>query len=315
MPLNTSRIPRLIKIAVGIFVVADVVCLAFEFYPPSRLATLVALGRNHGCPLSKAVHSDDEARLQLEIRDRLFSSFKKAESAADGSVLWNTAKGPYWIPEGCERTLAHNLAEQERRIYGAGSVNVKPGDTVLDCGANIGVFTRVALKAGAKLVVAIEPAPENVACLRRNFAREIEAGRVIVCPKGVWDKDDVLTLRIHPHNSARDSFVVNWKDSHEGVKVPLTTVDELVADLHLERVDFIKMDIEGAEKRALQGARATLNKYKPQLAVATEHLVDDGDQIPVVMRNLAPSYKVECGPCDDLVSYLTPDVLYFRAVE
>ena len=61
---------------------------------------------------------------------------------------------------------------------------VRPGDVVLDCGANIGVFVRESLDAGAKTVVAIEPAPENIECLRRNFKDEIAAGRVIVYPEG-----------------------------------------------------------------------------------------------------------------------------------
>ena len=69
---------------------------------------------------------------------------------------------------------------------------VRPGDVVLDCGANVGVYTRHALEAGARLVVAIDPAPENIECLRRNFSEEIKAGRVVVYPKGVWDKDEVL---------------------------------------------------------------------------------------------------------------------------
>jgi hypothetical protein len=45
-----------------------------------------------------------------------------------------------------------------------------------------------------------------VEALNRNFKDEIAAGRVIVYPKGVWDKDDLLTLHIDEHNSAADSF-------------------------------------------------------------------------------------------------------------
>ena len=259
------------------------------------------------------MRSEQEGQRQLAIRDTLFKSFQWIESDNQGLSLWNTPKGRYWIPKGCERVLSHNLAEQERRIYEAGNVKVKPGDTVLDCGANVGVFTRVALTDGAKLVVAIEPAPENLACLRRTFASEIAAGRVVVYPKGVWDKEDTLTLHVYPHNSARDTFVVDWKDaSVQSVTAPLTTIDALVSELKLERVDFIKMDIEGAEKRALAGAAGTLVRFQPQLAVAAEHLSDDGESIPLVVQKLSPRYQAECGPCVDLGSSVTPDVLYFR---
>ena len=62
-------------------------------------------------------------------------------------------------------------------------------------------------------MVAIEPAPENIECLSRNFKDEIARGRVIVYPKGVWDKDDFLTMNIDEHNSAADSFVINPEGS------------------------------------------------------------------------------------------------------
>src|SRR5262249_42061285 len=98
-------------------------------------------------------------------------------------------------------------AEQQRDIYGVNSRGVRTGDIVLDCGANVGVYTRRALDAGAKKVIAIEPAPENILCLRKTFAQEIAGGRVVVYPKGVWDKDDILPMNVDPANSARDSFV------------------------------------------------------------------------------------------------------------
>lgn len=312
----TARASFSVRIVLGALVtalvLADALGFAIRYSSPVRLAAVVALHHNHGCTLARAIQSRMEGDRQLAIRARLLKSFRFIESSSEGLSLWDTPQGRYWIRTGGEAVLAHNLAEQERHIYGAGSVSVKAGDIVLDCGANVGVFTRVALAAGAKQVVAIEPAPENVACLRRNFAREIEAGRVIVYPKGVWDKDDVLVLHVDPQNSARDSFVMRWKEATETINAPLTTIDKLVPELKLSRVDFIKMDVEGAEKRALAGAKGTLAKYKPELAIAAEHLPDDGEAIPLLVQNLSPQYQFECGPCVDLGSAVTPDALYFR---
>ena len=208
--------------------------------------------------------------------------------------------------------LPFNLAEQERKIYGVGEQDVHAGDVVLDCGANVGVYTRESLKAGAKLVVAIEPAPENIECLRRNFAAEIAAGRVIVYEKGVWDKDDMLVMQVDPHNSAADSFIIHRPGDVETKQLPLTTIDKLVAELKLERVDFIKMDIEGAEQRALAGARETLAKYHPRLALASYHVPDDPEKFPQIIRAIWPGYTMECGPCAEANGRVRPDVLYFR---
>jgi FkbM family methyltransferase len=153
---------------------------------------------------------------------------------------WLTPRGSYWVPAGSDapnsefRLPFRELAEQEVAIYGTGAQSVRPGDTVLDCGANIGAYTRTALAAGAQLVVAIEPAPENLACLRRNLAEEINAGRVILYGKGVWDKDDILSLNILPTTSAGDTFLPR-ADATRTVRVPVTTIDKIVSELHLQR--------------------------------------------------------------------------------
>ncbi len=55
--------------------------------------------------------------------------------------------------------MAILLAQQDRDIYGDDRLGVRQGDIVFDCGAHIGVYTRKALSAGAKLVVAVEPTP------------------------------------------------------------------------------------------------------------------------------------------------------------
>src|SRR5213594_889666 len=136
--MSTSRVPRPLRItitlAATLFVLADASLLAIRYSPTVRLATVVALRRNHGCRFARAMRSEQEGQRQLAIRDTLFKSFQWIESDNQGLSLWNTPKGRYWIPKGCERVLSHNLAEQERRIYQAGNVKVKPGDTVLDCG-------------------------------------------------------------------------------------------------------------------------------------------------------------------------------------
>jgi FkbM family methyltransferase len=218
---------------------------------------------------------------------------KSAGSDSSGLKLWDTPKGRYWMPEGSARALSYDLAEQDRKIYGSGSEGVHAGDVVLDCGANVGVFTRTALEAGAGLVVAIEPAPENIECLRRNFEPEIAQGKVRIYPKGVWDKPEVLTFNVDPKNSARDSFV-GAKDAPLHIQVPVTTIDQLAEELGLSQVDFIKMDIEGAETKALAGARRTIARFKPRMSIALYHLKDDAVQVPLIARKINPQYRYDC---------------------
>lgn len=282
-------------------------------YPPVRVLALVLAGRSPYCPLQDALKSHTNQALQIEAKDRILRESTIIQKDERGFHQWRTPKGEYWIPEGSDLVLPFNLAEQERKIYGSAPHFVKPGDTVLDCGANVGVFTTEALKAGAKLVVAIEPAPENLECLRRNFAQQIEAGRVIVYAKGVWDSEDFLTLNVDEHNSAADSFVLHPADARTTTqKLPLTTIDNLVNELHLDRVDFIKMDIEGAEPKALAGARATLAKYHPRLSVSAYHEPDHPEIISKVVKSAWDGYQTECGPCAMEHATIRPDILWFH---
>mgnify|MGYP005809755559 CR=1 FL=1 len=293
-----------------LFVVALILAAIVSFYPPARLFALVAAGRSPVCPLGNAVQAAENLKTQIRYKDEILAASKLVQTDPAGYKLYDTPDGPYWIPGGSEYVLPFNLAEEKREIYGVGKRGPQQGDIVLDCGANVGVFVRKCLRRGAKKIVAIEPAPENLECLRRNFANEIAEGRVVIYPKGVWDKDDTLTFHVDPHNSAADSFVINREGSHT-VSLPLTTIDKLVDELKLERVDFIKMDIEGAEPNALRGGHDTLVKFQPRMSLSVYHHPDHPVTIPKIIRETVPAYKTECGPCAEANYGIRPDIMYF----
>jgi FkbM family methyltransferase len=244
-------------------------------------------GRVGNCTMAESFESEALSRLQMANVDEIRAGSRVIRT--DGKFsLWNTPGGQYWMPTASGDALIYDLAEQKRNIYGTG---IRAGDIVLDAGANIGVFTRKALWSGAAKVVAIEPAPENLECLRRNFAAEIADGRVIVYGKGIWDKDDVLKLRVDPKDSARDTFVRQIDDA-QYVEVPLTTIDAMAVELKLPRVDFIKMDIEGAERKAVMGAKNTIARFHPRMALCIYHVQGDEVMVPKLVRDVAADYKV-----------------------
>jgi len=302
-------VKRLILLALAVIVAGGV---AFSYYPPFRLLALVAVGRSPLCPWKQALDSDENLREQVHYKDQILNASSMVQEDPKGFELWNTPSGPFWIPQASRYILPFNLAEQRRKIYGTGEFGPRAGDTILDCGANVGVTVREELAAGAKQIVAIEPAPENLECLRRNFAREIESGRVTVYPKGVWDKDDFLTLRVDPKNSGADTFVLQRAGAKPLERVPLTTIDKLVGELKLDRVDYIKMDVEGSEAKALAGARETLAKYKPRISVASNNAPDQPRVLPGIVRAARSDYQMFSGPCEQQNFSVQPDVLYFK---
>jgi FkbM family methyltransferase len=248
-----------------------------------------------------AEHERERAAVEAESR--------VVERDADGNALWETPEGRYWMPKGQGGELASILAEQRRRIYGAGEYGVKVGDIVMDCGAHVGTFARSALKAGAKLVVAVEPAAPNLVCLRRNLAAEIAEGRVIVSAKGVWDRETTLSFQVEAGNSAGDSVVPNGQGN---ARIAVTTIDRIAKELKLPRVDYIKFDIEGAERNALAAASEVVRGWKPRLAVSAYHLPDDPVALPAAILAMRRDYTVTNGPCGEIDGRIVPQTLLFK---
>ena len=258
------------------------------------------------CTLRESFEAEALSRLQFENGNSLRSSSRVIRHDERYS-LWSTPVGEFWMTTASGSSLVYDLAEQKRNIYGT---EIHRGDVVLDAGANVGVFTRKALWAGASKVIAIEPGPENVECLRRNFAAEIADGRVVIYPKGVWDKDDILKLSVDPVSSAKDSFV-RPIETAEFINVELTTIDKMVAELGLARVDFIKMDIEGAEQKAVVGAKNTIAKFHPRMALCIYHLKDDPTMVPKLVHDAYADYKVTRSClCDQ--TRVQPEVAFFN---
>jgi FkbM family methyltransferase len=303
---------RTFRILLGCALVLGAVLTAYAGYPPFRLLVLAVSGHSPVCPISHAVKSAENRDRLTAIKDRILHDSRLVrEDPQAGLELWSTPKGEFWIPKGNRYNLPFNLAEMERKVYGSGEHFIHLGDIVLDCGASDGDFSREALQAGAKLVVAVEIAPKNIECLRRNLAGEISAGRAIVYPKGVWDKDDLLTLNEVDDNFAANSVVMHPEGARRSITVPLTTIDHIVSELKLARVDFIKMDVEGAESRAILGARDTLTRDKPRLSIAAEHGPEDELTIPKTVRSVRADYQMLCGPCLEANGHIRADVLYF----
>jgi FkbM family methyltransferase len=293
-------------------VVLTLICAyaLLNFFPKSRLAILAATGRTGSCSVSETIGSEDWQRDLTKVRKEMDrGSLIIAQDKA--LELLQTPAGRWWVNVG-DRNFGFVLSEQQHEIYGKGQEGVQPGDVVLDCGANYGAFTRTALKRGAAKVVSIEISPATVECLRRNLTPEIADGRVIIYPKGVWDKPDSLELAVAANSGS--SSVVLGREAQDKIRVQVTTIDAIVDELHLTRVDFIKMDIEGAEKQALAGATQTIRRFHPRMALSSEHLPDDYRAIPSAVESICPGYVVKQTDCKDLYFKVRPDVLLFRFV-
>ena len=204
-------------------------------------------------------------------------------------ALWDTPMGQFWGTARDGRDLDWIVMEQIGwHIYDRGAAKVRAGDIVFDVGAHLGTFTRFALDRGASKVVMFEPQPVNARCLERTFEREIAQGRAVLVEAAIWSSEGALSF------AAKGPGTMGHVDTEgrpDDVTVRATTFDRTVSDLGLSRVDFVKMDIEGAERHALAGGRRMLERSRPRMAICIYHMPDDRDVIPRLVLDANPHYR------------------------
>ena len=160
------------------------------------------------------------------------------------------------------------------------------GDIVVDAGANIGMFSALASYKGAS-VFSFEPVPQNQQLL--SLTKSLNKN-ITVCPYALSDKTGKMFLSMAEDDNI-GSFSEN-KIADKGIEVNTITVDEFAAQNKLEKISFIKADIEGAERKMLAGATEVLKKFAPKLAICTYHYADDPKVLEEIILKANPKYKI-----------------------
>jgi FkbM family methyltransferase len=161
----------------------------------------------------------------------------------------------------------------------------KAGDTVIDIGAYVGMFSIKASKfvGDSGLVIAVEPLPSNIGYLERNTA---PLTNIRIVKTALADYTGSAKLYSSPSTAAHSMTYVR-KDF---TVVSVTTLDKLVDYLGVKKVDYIKMDAEGSDINILLGAKNTLIKDSPVLSMACYHIDKDGtpfvDKVILFLQNL-----------------------------
>jgi FkbM family methyltransferase len=191
---------------------------------------LLGFGINHGNPLALAWHRWTGSRRTVVVRDR--ESGVSCECNPDARRMF----GEVW----------HD------RDYDVPRLPLRPGDAVIDIGANQGFFTCYAAWKGAR-VLAFEPAPGNFRLLEANVRRNGFGALATLKPWAVGPEAGAVELMISDAlgggmNTVSPAFARNaGLEVRERVKVPCVTLDAEIGRLGMGRIRLCKLDCEGAE--------------------------------------------------------------------
>ena len=155
------------------------------------------------------------------------------------------------------------------------------GEVFVDCGAYLGESAIDFIghidesHADYRRIICIEADEDNAAKLKYNVQ---QYKNIEIVPAAVWDREDTLRMDSGSKISENGTTIVEAK-----------TIDGI---LDGSEATYIKMDVEGAELRALYGAAETIKKYKPKLAICIYHKPEDIIQIPSYIYRLRNDYKL-----------------------
>ena len=179
----------------------------------------------------------------------------------------------------------------EQYAHKTSCIEADPGDVVIDGGGCYGdTALYFACKAGVKgHVHSFEFVPSNLDVFRKNLGLNPGiSSRITIINKALWNSSgDVIFFRDNGPGSRTSSAAKAGYDS----QTETVSIDDYVKTAHLAKVNFIKMDIEGAEKEAILGAARTIKTMHPKLAVCLYHSPEDFVGLPRLIDRLCPSYE------------------------
>ncbi len=172
--------------------------------------------------------------------------------------------------------------------YEYGNVKIREGANVLDLGANFGLFSALASSRGAN-VYAFEGTPDAI----NNYLLPLsqESANINVAPCAVSHQTGDSYFIVNDTNSSCNHLTEENVDGN-AIRVPTMSVDDFVVSRHLEHLDFIKADIEGAERLMLSGAKENLREYAPDLSICYYHKLDDEKVLTDLILSANPDYEI-----------------------
>ena len=166
-------------------------------------------------------------------------------------------------------------------------VKVRPGDVCIDAGACLGDTAAYFCRNGARKVYSFEIDRSNLACMRKTADALSLGSKIEICEAALSDSNGQMHYLPDTRNCGAGKIMP--REAQGSYPVKTTTIDVFCMENGIHP-DFIKMDIEGSEPAALEGARQTILRDRPRLAVSIYHAWQHRWEIPLLLRGMAPDY-------------------------
>ncbi|MCR4663534.1 MAG: FkbM family methyltransferase [Endomicrobiaceae bacterium] len=231
----------------------------------------------------KYIHSRD-------IFDNLLvnNSIRQLKSVTRKLKFYDLFELGYDIKVYGARALLDKLVIHNQYFYK--DCKVEKNDFVIDAGGCWGDTSLLfSSKAGKKgKIFTFEFFEDNLNILKENLLNNKElADNIVLTEKPLYDKSN---RNLYLNHACADITTLTENENNLQ-QYKTISIDDFVKDNRIEKIDFIKMDIEGCELKALQGALNTLKEYKPKLAIAAYHKYSDYYDIAKFLNELNLGYK------------------------
>jgi len=221
----------------------------------------------------KLNHSIFKYRFSMK---RLFKYFSpsRAESSkhlSNERIIRTKIGGKNYEIESDDNYLEHIRGEFEPEMVVLFKSLIRPNDTVLDIGANIGC-TSILFGNLAEKVYSFEPSPTTYSYLEKNVERA-QLERVTPVNVGLGKESGMFELTFSQSDRS-GGFVSNLtsaSDGHQVEQIKIIKGDDFMAESSVPKVDFIKIDVEGFEKSVIEGLSATIARDQPIVVLELNH--------------------------------------------
>lgn len=271
--------------------------------------------------LSYAIYSDafESMRLYRPPRPRLYERYQDELEQTYAALETEEDRDTFarYVKASISGDIGY-LREKQAPAYYHTNAPIVPGDVIVDAGissdiTNLSYFSDLTGPKGKVFGFEPDGTAYNNAC---QAVKTKGMANITLVNSGLWDSDGEVLLQtdgcptIVRQNGKAASSLMDISSKTPAALCSVTRLDSFVAEHTIQKVDMIKMDIEGAELEALNGAKNTIARHSPTLLICLYHEPEHLFQIPLLIKQWQPKYKLYLNQ----ESWLTKELLLIASM-